>query len=60
MALLCVFNGFWYYQMGTKCEDGMHVRVHLGKYGKTLFKNESERVVVWWKEFSCVWEADVT
>lgn len=28
--------------MGTKCEDRMHVRVHLGKYGKTLFKNESE------------------
>jgi len=24
--------------MGTKCEDGMHVRVHLGKYGKTFFK----------------------
>lgn len=46
--------------MGTKCEDRMHVRVHLGKYGKTLFKNESERVVVWWKEFPCVWEADAT
>lgn len=53
MALLCFFfYGFWYYQMGTKCEAGMHVRVHLGKYGETFFKKaESERVVVWWKEF---------
>lgn len=49
---LFFFYGFWYYQMGTKCEAGMHVRVHLGKYGKTFFKKaESERVVVLWKEF---------